>query len=87
MTVVNISWYLFVLFVVALVAESAITVAPGGEVMVRLLMGLWAALVIVFAAVAVMLGRLHIAAPKWLVRTFMGAALVATAVVVVMVVG
>ena len=31
MTVANISWYLFVVFIFALGAESVVTVAPGGE--------------------------------------------------------
>ncbi len=87
MTVVNISWYLCILFVVALAAESAVTVAPGGETMVRMLMGLWAALAVTFAAVAVIVKRLHIPEPKWLVRVFLGMAVVATLVVVAMVLG
>jgi hypothetical protein len=44
MTVVNISWNLCVLFAVALIASSAITVAPGGQAWMRLEMGMWLAL-------------------------------------------
>jgi hypothetical protein len=87
MTVINISWYMCVLFAVALAAESAVTVAPGGEMMVRMLMGLWAALAVVFAAVAVTVRWLHVPEPKWLARAFVGVAVVATVIVVVMVVG
>ena len=78
MTVVNISWYLCVLFVVALAAESAITVAPGGEAMVRLLMGLWAAPAVVSVAVVVTLGRLCVSEAKQPVPTFLAAAPAAT---------
>ena len=87
MTVTSISWYLCVLFVVALAAASAVTVAPGGEMMVRMFMGLWAALAVTFAAVAVTFKRLRVPEPKWLVRVFLGAAVLATAVVTMMVVG
>ena len=41
-SVVHISWYLCVLFIFAVVAESAATAAPGGEAMQRTLMGAWA---------------------------------------------
>jgi hypothetical protein len=87
MTVINISWYLCVLFIVALVAESEVTVAPGGESGIRLLMGTWTGLAVLFAAVAVMFRRLLISEPKWLVRVFQGVALVATLLVILMVVG
>jgi hypothetical protein len=75
------------LFTVALAVESAITVAPGGESAVRLLMGLSAALAATFATVAVTFKRLRVPEPKWLVRVFLGVALVATVVVVLTVVG
>jgi hypothetical protein len=79
---------------VALAVESAVTVAPDGEAMARLLMGLWAALAVTFAAlavtfaaVAVTFRRLHVPEPKCLVRAFLGLAVAATLVVVLMVVG
>jgi hypothetical protein len=87
MTVINISWYLCLLFIVALVAESAITVAPGGEVGARILMGTWAGLAVLFATVAVTFSRLRLSEPRWLVRAFQGVALVATVAVILMVVG
>jgi hypothetical protein len=87
MTVISISWYLCALFTVALVAESAITVAPGGESVVRMFMGAWAALAIIFAVVAVTFRWLHVPGPKWLVRVFLGVAVVATVVVGLLVVG
>ena len=87
MTVSNMSWYLSVLFVVALVAESAITVAPGGEAFVRMLMGLWAGAAVLFAAVAIALRWFRVLEPEWLVRVFQGLALLVTLFVILMVVG
>jgi hypothetical protein len=76
-----------VLFAVALAVESAVTAAPGGQATERLLMGLWAALTIIFGAVAVTFRRLRLSEPRWLIRAFLGLAVVATAVVLLMVVG
>ena len=87
MTVTNISWYLCALFVVALVGSSAITVAPGGETMLRVLMGIWAALAVLFAVIAVAFRRFRAAEPKWLVRVFQGMAALATVAVVLFAVG
>ncbi|GEM_PF-4827192 len=85
--VVHISWYLCVLFIFAVFAESAATGAPGGEAMQRTLMGTWAALAVVFAVVAVAFMWLGISGPRWLVRTLLGVALLATVAVVLMSVG
>jgi len=87
MTVINLSWYLCVLSVIALTAESAITVAPGGEAVVRTLMGALAASAVLFAVVAVTFWRLHVSQPQWLVRVFQGVALLATVALLLMVVG
>ena len=87
MTIINISWYLCVLFVIALVAESTITVAPGGATVIHLLMGAWAGLAVLFAAVAVASRWFRIPEPKWLVRVFQGVAVLATIAVLLMVVG
>ena len=87
MTVINISWYLCVLFAVALAVSFAITVAPGGQAWMRLEMGMWLALSIAFAAVAVLFKRFHIPQPKWLLRLFQGLAVLATIVVFLMVGG
>jgi len=76
-TVINISWYLCALFVFALVVESAITVAPGGATVIHVLMGAWAGLAFLFAAVAVAFRWFRLPEPKWLVRVFLGVATVA----------
>jgi hypothetical protein len=87
MTVIKLSWYTCVLFVIALVVESMVTVAPSGETAARLLMGLWAALAATFAAIAVTFRWLRLSEPRWLVRAFVGVAVVATVIVAMMVVG
>jgi hypothetical protein len=87
MTITKISWYLCVLFVLALVAESAITVAPSGATVIHVLMGAWAGLAVLFAAVAVSVSIFRFPEPKWLVRVFLGVAALATIAVFVMVVG
>jgi len=87
MSVVNILWYLCVLFTFALVAESGATVAPGGEVMQRTLMGVWAGLAVVSAFVAVAFMWLGVSQPGWLVRALLGVALLATLTVALLAVG
>ena len=79
--VVHISWYLCVLFLFGLLMQSAISVAPGGEVLVYSLMGTSAALAVIFAALAVTFMRLGVPGPRWLVRTLHGVAVVATVLV------
>ena len=79
MTVINLPWYLCVLFAVALTISSAITVAPDGQAWMRLEMGIWLALSVLFAAVAVIFRRFP--QPKWLLRLFQGLAVLATLVV------
>ncbi len=87
MTVTTISWYLCVLFAVALAGSSAITVVPGGEAWMRLEMGTWLALSILFAAVAVVFKRLRVPQPRWLLRTFQCFAVLATVAVALMIGG
>ena len=87
MTIPILSWYLCLLFAVALAVSSTITVAPGGQAWLRLEMGIWLALSILFAAVAVAFRLFHAPQPRWLLRTFQGIAVVATLVVFLMVVG
>ena len=87
MTVINLSWYLCVLFAVALAISSAITVAPGGQAWMRLEMGIWLTLSILFAAVAVIFKWFRVPQPKWLLRLFQGLAVLATLVVFSMVGG
>jgi hypothetical protein len=84
---VAILWYIFTLFVLALVAESAVSVAPGGEAMQTILMGTWAALAVLFAVLASTLKRLGVSQTKWLVRVLLGVAVLATAAVALIAVG
>jgi hypothetical protein len=83
MTITKISWCLCALFVLALLAESAITVAADGTTVIHFLMGAWARLAIL--VVAFRFYRLP--EPKWLVRVLLGVAAVTTMRVVLMVVG
>ena len=85
MTVINLSWYLCVLFAVALVVSSAMTVEPG--VMAFKITGIWLALSILFAAVAIIFRSFRIPQPKWLLRLFQVSAVLATLVVFLVVVG
>jgi hypothetical protein len=87
MTIINISWYLCILFAVALAVSSTITVVPAGQTWMRQEMGMWLALAVVFAAVAVIFKRFHVPQPRWLLRVFQGFALLATVVVLMVVVG
>ena len=85
MTIPNLSWYLCILFVVALAAESAMTVEPG--VLAFKITGMWLALSILFAAVAIIFKWFRVPQPKWLLRLFQGLAVLATVVVLAMVGG
>jgi hypothetical protein len=87
MTVINLSWYLCVLFVLALAVSSAITVAPSGQPAMRLEMAAWLAFSIAFAVVAIIFKWFQVPQPKWLLRLFQCIALFATVVVALMVVG
>lgn len=71
----------------SLVVQSLVTVAPGGETMQCALMGIAAGLAVVFAVVALTFVWLGVSGPKWLVRTFVGAALLATVMVMLISVG
>ncbi len=53
----------------------------------RLEMGIWLALSILFAAVAIILRLRHIPQPKWLLRLFQSLAVLATVVVFMMISG
>ncbi len=87
MTITHVSWYLCLLFAVALAVSSAITVAPGGQAWMRVEMAMWLALSILFAAVAVAFRVFHVPQPKWLLRLFQGFAVLVTLVVALMTVG
>jgi hypothetical protein len=87
MTCINLSWYLCVLFAVALAVSSAITVTPGGQAWMRLEMTTWLVLSILFAAVAIIFMRFRVRQPNWLLRLFQGFAVLASVVVVLMVGG
>jgi hypothetical protein len=87
MTIRGIAWYLCVLFSVALAGESVVTVAPGGEMMNRILLSATGGLVVLFAAVAVSFSTFRLSQPPWLVRTFQGFAVLATLAVLMMIWG
>ncbi len=87
MTATHVSWYLCLLFAVALVVSPAITVAPGGQAWMRVEMATWLALSVLFAVIAVAFRVFHVPQPKWLLWLFQGFAVLATLVVVLMVVG
>jgi hypothetical protein len=87
MTVTKISWYLCALFIMALVAESAITAAPGGATVIHVLLWAWAGLAVLFAAIAVTFKWFRFSEPKWLVRVFLGVAALATVAVLLLTVG
>jgi nitrate reductase gamma subunit len=86
-TVTKISWYLCGLFIFALVAFSAVTVAPGAETTQRVVVGTAAALAVLFAFVALIFRRFRISEPAWLIRTMQGFALLATILVLLFAVG
>jgi hypothetical protein len=83
----SLSWYLCGLFLFALVAESAVSVAPGGNAMVGALMATWATLSVVFAVMAICLRRRSVSRARWLVRSLLGFAIPATAMVLLLAVG
>lgn len=87
MTVINLSWYFCILFAVALAISSAITVVPGGEAWMRMEMGIWLALSISFAVVAIIFKWFPVPQPGWLLWLFKFFAVLATLVVVLMVGG
>ncbi len=87
MTVINVSWYLCFLFTVTLAVSSAISVVHGRESEMRLLMGTYLALSILFAVVAIVFRRFSIRQPKWLLRLFQAFAVLATLVVLMLVGG
>ena len=85
MTIIHVSWYLCVLFIVVVGAESAMTVEPG--LLMFKITGIWLALSILFAAVAIIFRWFRVPQPKWLLRLFQGLAVLATLVVFSMVGG
>lgn len=87
MTVSNVSWYLCVLFAVALALSSAVTVAPQAQTRMRLEMAIWLALSSGFAAVAIIFRWWRVGHRKWLLRLFQCFALLATLVVLMMAIG
>ncbi len=87
MAVITLSWYLCVLFAGALIISSAITVVSDGQAWMRLEMGIWLALSILFAAVAIIFKSFRVPQPKWLLRLFQVFAVLTTLVVFMMVCG
>lgn len=87
MRVVHICWYLCVLFAVALLVISAITVVPGRESVVQTLMVGSAVLAIAFGSVAVVLRRVQPTERRWVLRAFQAVAVLATIVVLLLIGG
>ena len=83
----SICWYLCGLFLFALLATSAITVAPGGEHFFAGLMLFNALCSVVCAGLALILRRNESPPPRWLFRVFQGFAVVATILVLFVSVG
>ena len=69
MAVASPSWHMSALFRVALAAESAVTVDPGGETTGRLNLAAWPTLAIFSTMAAAAIKRLRLAEPTRLIRT------------------
>ena len=83
----SICWYLCGLFLFALLATSAITVAPGGERFLAGTMLFNAFCAILFAVLALGIRRRQSSQPTWLLRLFQGVAVVATLLVLLVSIG
>jgi len=82
MTITNISWYLCVLFAVAMLVSGQVDWGPGW-VAGRLDMK-WLASSATFAALPVIFWWFRIPQPRWLLRLFQCVAVLATVVVLIM---
>jgi hypothetical protein len=87
MKVIIISWYLCMLFFVALLAESAVTVAPGGESLQKAIIAVLAVLLIGSGAMALAFMRWGVPQTRWLPKVLLGAACGSTLMVLLFVVG
>ena len=87
MSAVNLSWYLSALFIFAAIMQAAATFVPGHEGTRHLLLLVWLAASLVFAAVAVVLICRGITKSIWLDRTLQVLAWLATIVVMLIAVG
>ena len=83
----SICWYLCGLFLFALLATSAITVAPGSERFFAGLMLLNGCCAVLCGGLAIILRRSELAVPGWLLRTFQGCAVLLTILVLFISVG
>ena len=93
MNAVSISWYLSGLFLFSLIAGSAITVHPDAEMLVWALRGTSVGCCVLFAVLAIYLARLPKAdatpgpRSRWLVKAYLGFAVVATVLVLLFTLG
>jgi hypothetical protein len=87
MKVAHLCWYLCGLLALALLLTSATSFHPNAEGLRAVELGVEAGLAILFGILAVVLTRLNLTEPQWVVRTFQCLAFVATVFVVLMVGG
>ena len=87
MKVAHICWYLCGLLAVALLLTSATSFHPRAEGLRAIEMGVESGLVVLFGVLGVVLTRLNLAEPRWVVRTFQWLALLATVYVLLIALG
>lgn len=75
---VSICWYLCGLFIIALLANSAVTVVPDGEHAVDGMMVFSGLCVLLFGTLAIAFRRRESSPPSWVLRILQGIAVVAT---------
>jgi hypothetical protein len=83
----SICWYLCGLFLVALLANSVMTVAPGGERVLAGMMTFNGFCSVLFAILARVFRRGAPSQPNWMLRVFQGIAVVATVLVLLVCIG
>ena len=86
-SILSICWYLCGLFIFALLAASAISVAPGGERFLSGMMVFNGCCSILFGVLALGFRRRQLSQPNWLLRLFQGLAVVATVFVLLVSIG
>ena len=87
MRVVIISWYICIVFLVALLVESTVTAAPEGKPLQRAIMGGSAAFMVGSAAMALTFTWAGTPQAPWLPKTMLGVAAVLTLAVLLFVIG
>lgn len=87
MRLIIISWYICIVFLVALLVESAVTTAPGGNAFQSAIMGVSAAFMVGSAAMALTFMWLGAPRADWLPKTMLGVAVVLTLAVLLFIIG